>query len=188
MPALSSLCYDSLVATPRWEIGVSIQSPFRTQVKAAWLRKIARGVLTAKDLEGEGEVSLVITGDKEIQELSRRYHGTDKTTDVLSFPLGQDSPMSLESGENAFIQPPGSPRALGEVFISYHRAVEQAKEFKSTPEEEVALLTVHGLLHLLGYDHADAKGESSMREEETRILRALGYAAPTLAEHYKGAS
>ena len=129
-------------------------------------------------------MSLVITGDEEIRELNRRYQGEDRATDVLSFPLREGSPLLSEGKGVPFIQPPGQPRSLGEVIISYPRAVEQAKEYGHTLEGEVALLAVHGLLHLLGYDHADAQGQSSMRAEETSLLQALGYASPALAKHY----
>ena len=101
--------------------------------------------LTDKDIE------LIFVDDKEIQELNKTYRQKDKPTDVLSFPL-EDMP--------------GMP--LGSIIISIDTAKKQAKEFGHSTEEEIKLLFIHGLLHLLGYDHEVDNGE--MREKEKEVI------------------
>ncbi len=101
--------------------------------------------LTKKDVE------LIITDNEEIQKLNKEYRNTDKPTDVLSFPL-----------ENI----PFSP--LGSIIISIDKAKEKAKELGHTVDEELTLLFVHGLLHLLGYDHEKDNGQ--MRQKEADII------------------
>ena len=101
--------------------------------------------LTQKDIE------LILTDDKEIQELNKTYRQKDKPTDVLSFPLEEM---------------PGMP--LGSIVISIDTAKRGAKEFGHSVEDEIKLLFIHGLLHLLGYDHEVDNGE--MREKEKEII------------------
>jgi probable rRNA maturation factor len=103
-----------------------------------------------KDLT-EKDVELIITDNEEIQKLNKEYRNTDKPTDVLSFPL-----------ENI----PFSP--LGSIIISIDKAKEKAKELGHTVDEELTLLFVHGLLHLLGYDHEKDNGQ--MRQKEADII------------------
>ncbi|WP_456470307.1 rRNA maturation RNase YbeY [Caminibacter sp.] len=102
--------------------------------------------LTDKDVE------LILTTDEEIKELNKTYRQKDKPTDVLSFPL-----------ENI----PGMP--LGSIVISIDTAKKGAKEFSHSVEDEIKLLFIHGLLHLLGYDHETDNGE--MRAKEEQIIK-----------------
>jgi probable rRNA maturation factor len=102
--------------------------------------------LTDKDVE------LILTTDEEIKELNKKYRNKDKATDVLSFPL-----------ENM----PGMP--LGSIVISVDTAKKGAEEFGHSLEDEIKLLFIHGLLHLLGYDHETDDGE--MREKEKEIIK-----------------
>jgi probable rRNA maturation factor len=115
-------------------------------------------------LEGEGvpaaELGILITDDTTIHDLSRRYADEDTPTDVLSF--------SLREGEE-FVSPDETER-LGEVIISLDTAKRQAEEAGRPLEAEVAHLLVHGILHLLGYDHAEPDEERAMRGRENAIL------------------
>jgi len=148
-----------------YRIEVQVARPFRSALRAPWLRRIARHVLV---VEGAGptELSVVITDDATVRELNRRYLGLDEPTDVLSFGLG-------EKNDEPFALPPGESASLGEVIVSYPTAVRQAKEQGHSAEAEVAHLLVHGILHLLGYDHLEAEDERIMRRREEEILADL---------------
>jgi probable rRNA maturation factor len=146
-------------------IEVQVARPFRSALRAAWLRRIAGHVLLAEGV-GPTELGVVISDDATVRDLNRRYLDVDEPTDVLSFGLGEgdDAPFAL---------PPGEAASLGEVIISYPTAVRQAEEQGHSVEAEVAHLLVHGVLHLLGYDHLEAEDERSMRQREEEILADL---------------
>jgi probable rRNA maturation factor len=152
-------------ARPAQRIDIQVARPFRSAVRAPWLRRIARDVLAAEGV-GPTQLGVVITDDATVRELNRRYLGVDEPTDVLSFGLGQkdDGPFAL---------PPGEAPSLGEVIISCPTAMQQAEEEGHSVEAEVAHLLVHGILHLLGYDHLEAEDERIMRGREREILAAL---------------
>jgi len=139
-----------------------VARPFRSALRAVWLRRIARHVLVAEGA-GPTELGVVISDDATVRELNRRYLGVDEPTDVLSFGLG-------EKGDAPFVLPPGEAAPLGEVIISYPTAVRQAEEQEHSVEAEVAHLLVHGVLHLLGYDHLEAEDERVMCRREEEIL------------------
>jgi probable rRNA maturation factor len=113
------------------------------------------------------QLSVLLTGDDQLRELNRLYAGDDHATDVLSF--------SLREGE-AFISPDQTDR-LGEVIVSYDTAARQAEAAGHHAEDEIAHLLVHGVLHLLGYDHAEPDDETKMRAHERRVLSELGIEA-----------
>jgi len=143
----------------RLRADVRIDPPFRQEVSAPWLRRVARLAPAAAGVRG-AELSIVITDDEAVRQLNRAYAGEDEATDVLSF--------SLQEGE-AFPSPDGLLR-LGEVVISLPTARRQAEAAGRPLLEEVAHLLVHGILHLLGYDHALPQEEERMRERERAIL------------------
>jgi len=109
----------------------------------------------------ETELSLIITDNEAIRELNRRFRGVDAPTDVLSFGAG---------AEEHFVTAPESRPYLGDVVISYQRALAQSEELGHTVAEELKLLIIHGILHLLGYDHEEEAEAQEMREREERIL------------------
>ena len=146
-------------------IEVQVARPFRSALRAVWLRRIARHVLATEDA-GPSELGVVVTDDATVRELNRRYLGVDEPTDVLSFGLG-------ETDDTPFALPPDEAPSLGEVIIAYPTAVRQAEEEGHSVEAEVAHLLVHGVLHLLGYDHSEAEDERIMRRREDEILEAL---------------
>jgi probable rRNA maturation factor len=147
-------------AAPR--IDVQVARPFRSALRAPWLRRIARHVLLAEGAVAT-QVGVVIADDATVHDLNRRYLGRDEPTDVLSFGLS-------EKGGSPFVLPPGEAASLGEVVISYPTALRQAEEQGHNVESEVARLLVHGILHLLGYDHQAAKDGRIMRRREEEIL------------------
>lgn len=116
--------------------------------------------------EGPAEASVLVTGDREIQDLNRTYRGVDRPTDVLSFALTEGEEWSV---------PPGLPRPLGDVIVSYPYAVRQAGELDHSIDMELAWLVIHGTLQLLGYHHATEDEAEHMENIETQALRALGF-------------
>jgi probable rRNA maturation factor len=128
------------------------------------LERVADAVLLSEKVKGKTEVSLVFTGEKRIRRLNRVYRGVDSVTDVLSF-----------EGENkdGFVSPQDGVSYLGEIFICYPRAKRQAKEKGHNIEEEIDILLVHGLFHLLGYDHIKDKDYEVMHGKEEKVLGKL---------------
>lgn len=150
------------------ELSVKIDKPFREFVDDRWLRRIVEQTLTKKGLDFAVELGLVITDAKRIRKLNKRYRGRDEATDVLSFALREENP-SLEASP-PFITPPDGVLHLGEVILSYPQAVVQAQEHHHPLERELALLVIHGVLHLLGHEDEEPEAEAEMRAEEERIL------------------
>ena len=116
------------------------------------------------DLPGETVAVLTLTGDEHLREYNRRYRGLDETTDVLAF-AAQEKPL-----DERFQAPPGTERWLGDIVIALPRARRQAREAGHSMNDEVRLLAVHGFLHLVGYDHAEAAEETAMTALTNRIL------------------
>ena len=117
---------------------------------------------------GEGaEVSVLLVDDQRIHEINLEHRGIDRATDVLSFPLGEDGEYDLNP-ETELLQ-------LGDVVISLERAAQQAEEYGHSFEREVGYLTVHSLMHLLGYDHVNGGKEAAlMRDHEETVMEMLG--------------
>ena len=157
-------------------IQLQVFAPFRSQVPRPWLRRVMNEALAAGGGGGVG-ASVVIADDATLHALNRRYRGMDEPTDVLAFALG-DSPAgpAQEVGPAAVFPPlPSGEESLGEVLVSYPRAVAQAIERGHPVEQEVALLVVHGVLHLLGYDHEKLAEEAAMKRlEEETLARVFG--------------
>ncbi len=133
-----------------------------------WLRSIVSTALAAEKADESSEVSLVITDQEHIHELNRTYLGEDRPTDVLSFPM-----LPSSGDESTFVSPPDGLKHLGEIIISLPQAAAQAVEHGQSLRWEVALLVTHGVLHLLGYDHANPEEERQMKEREKAILALI---------------
>lgn len=118
------------------------------------LRKIAGTVLKNLDLPSESELSISFIDDRSMRELNRVWRNIDRTTDVLSFPQGGGPDHSL----------------LGDIVISLDTAKRHSGNYGNTVHEEIKKLLVHGILHLLGYDHKKKKEKEVMREKETGLL------------------
>ena len=147
------------------EIGISIEEKFQNLVGEDWARRIAQQVLRAEGIAPPYEVSLVFTDSETVKQLNRDYRGVDEYTDVLAFYM-----LPQKGADSSFALPPDGITRLGEVIISYPQAVAQAKEQGHSPEKELALLVIHGILHLLDYDHEEPEEESKMRERERELL------------------
>lgn len=118
------------------------------------------------DLDDMTEVDITIVDDEEIHQLNRDYRGVDRPTDVLSFALDEDDEDEPELLE-------GQLHLLGDIIISAETATRQAEEFGHGLEREIVYLAVHGLLHLLGYDHMVEEDKAIMRAKEEEALRAI---------------
>ena len=127
---------------------------------------VRRAVVASLDYEGYGadtEVSVTFTDNEGIRAVNSQFRGIDAPTDVLSFPLTEYESASFPES------------SLGDIVISLERADEQAKEFGHSFEREIAFLTVHSMLHLLGYDHVNSEEEDAeMRRRQREILESMG--------------
>jgi probable rRNA maturation factor len=131
--------------------------------------RAARAALTHQGQPVEVDLSIVLTDDARLHQLNREYLGIDAPTDVLSFPASESDP---ETGATY----------LGDILISIPRAREQASAAGHAMESEVQLLVVHGVLHLLGHDHAEAKGKRKMWKAQAEILKELGLSGIEIRE------
>ena len=147
------------------QIGIHVEEEFRVVVEEGGVRRIAQTVLKAEEVAPPYEVSLVFTDSETVKQLNRDYRGVDEPTDVLAFYM-----LPQKEVDDSFALPPDGVTRLGEVIISYPQAVAQAKKQGHSPERELALLIIHGILHLLGYDHEEPEEESKMRERERDLL------------------
>ena len=149
------------MATPEYAIALHIEQPFARTARPRALAALARRALAAEGVQPPAELSIVVTDDQTVRELHRRFGGVDLPTDVLSFGL---------DGDDDFVRPPGSPRQLGEIVISHPTAERQAEEAGHGIDRELAHLLVHGVLHLLGYDHESPDEARAMRAREEAML------------------
>ena len=134
-----------------------------------WFKKVVFTALTAEQADPSAQVSLFITGQEKVHQLNLEYLGEDRPTDVLSFPM-----ITPEESGKTFVTPPDSIVHLGEVIISYPQAAIQAEEHGHSVDREMAVLIIHGILHLLGYDHEVPEAEAKMKGREQYILRIFG--------------
>ena len=146
---------------------------------------IKRSILAALRIQGVElpcEISVLITDERSIREINREFRKIDSPTDVLSFPMQEITPMQSltldgwEIQENNKPDPDTGLLPLGEIVISAARVIKQAEEHRHSRDYETAYLTVHSVLHLLGYDHVDeGKDKKKMRACEKAIMRELGF-------------
>ncbi|OGO50141.1 MAG: rRNA maturation RNase YbeY [Chloroflexi bacterium RBG_16_68_14] len=149
------------MAPSGYAVLLRVEPAFTRGVRRRGLVALARRVLAAGGVQAPAELGIAVTDDATVRELNRRYRGLDAPTDVLSF--------GLERGDG-FVTPPDSARQLGEVVISYPTAARQAEEAGHGIDEELAHLLVHGLLHLLGYDHGSPQEARTMQAREEALL------------------
>ena len=136
-----------------------IKSPSRNLRKQ--LRQAVLVTLDSNNLPATSELTVQLCTDEVIQGLNAKYLGVDAPTDVLAFPAAEINPET------------GQPY-LGDIIISFPYALRQADQRAHSVEQELALLVVHGTLHLLGFDHADEQSQSAMWSEQQQILDKLG--------------
>jgi len=152
------------------ELKLRVDKKFQRLVESAWLGQLVESSLSAGKVDAEVEMGLFITDDDTVRNLNREYRGVDEATDVLSFALTEGE---VGDGSATFVMPPDGVIHLGEVVISYPQALKQASEHGCDFSEELAWLVVHGVLHLLGYDHDGPAREREMRAVEKRVLSGI---------------
>ena len=131
------------------------------------IRKACNATLDYEKFAESAQVDVTIVDDEMIREINREFRNIDSSTDVLSFPLGQNGEYDVNPENNLYL--------LGDIVISFDHAENQANLYGHSIEREVAFLTVHSMLHLLGYDHVNGGLEQAiMREKEEAILENLG--------------
>lgn len=132
-------------------------------IDEAALERLAAAILAGENVSEPAELSLLLTDDAGIRAINRQYRNVDAATDVLSFSL-------LPATDDAFVTPPGAIAQLGDIVISCERACAQAQERGHSVRQEISELFVHGLLHILGYDHEDAEDASAMASAADRYI------------------
>jgi rRNA maturation RNase YbeY len=150
-------------------LAVEVFKAVAAPVAAGFVRSVL--VAAALVVGVSGSLSVRLTGDREMRRLNRSFLGEDRPTDVLSFPLAAPG-VGVGVGEGVG----GSGGYLGDLAVSWPAVVRQAAEYGHPVETELALLLVHGLLHLVGHDHATASDEASMSALTLRCLAASGLA------------
>ena len=138
------------------------------------MTKAVIATLEYEECDFDAEVSITVVDDEEIRIINKEQRGIDRKTDVLSFPI-----LEFDEDGNAvdcdFDYTESGAVVLGDIVISAERAMEQAKEFGHSFKREMAFLTVHSMLHLLGYDHVDdPEGEACMIRKQKEILDGIG--------------
>jgi len=126
------------------------------------IKEIIKKVLLHLKVDERTEISVLFTDDKFIRTLNNKYRGIDKPTDVLSFSLQEGAVKSPEIE---------SDKPLGDIIISAETAQRQADTLNHSIEKELTVLLIHGLLHLIGYDHEEDKDYKIMKEKESEILK-----------------
>ena len=153
------------------KVKVTIQNRQKAVKVTPEMRKLIR-LSCAAVLENQGfsdlaEVVVTFVDDAEIKNLNNEFRNIDKSTDVLSFPLGEGGEYDLNPETGAY--------SLGDVVISVEHAVAQSEEYGHSFERELSYLTVHSMLHLLGFDHVNGGDEAAlMRKTEEEVMTVLG--------------
>jgi probable rRNA maturation factor len=142
-------------------IHILLTEGYETSVDAGLLVSAAEAVVALQKADPQAELTIVVETDEYLRELNHQFLGIDTPTDVLSFPADE-------------IDPESGLRYLGDIIISYPRALEQATAAGETVAEEMQLLVVHGTLHLLGFDHGEAEEKAAMWAAQQQALDQIG--------------
>ena len=147
----------------------TFRQPFITSV----IQQCVEAVLLQQKVNVPCEINVMVTNDEGIRAINKAYRDIDKATDVLSFPMFQLTPGVPPEGED-YLDPETDMCALGDMAISLERAIAQAREFGHSVRREIGYLTIHSMLHLLGYDHLDeAEEKAAMRAQEEEIASSI---------------
>lgn len=161
---------------------MTIDFDFRVQPPENIQELIETAVAATLRMQGETDriqIGFVLTDDTDIREINRELRNTDMATDVLSFPMldyegEEDDDISLNPEDFAGdVDPETNELLLGDIIVSLDRARVQAEDFGHSLEREIGYLTVHAMLHLLGYDHMTEEDRRSMRRREEAVLGSL---------------
>ncbi len=148
----------------------SLQNPFISHI----IRKCVEATLRAEGIQARCEINVFVTNDSSIQAINKATRNLDKPTDVLSFPMFQLEAGAPPEDWSPYLDPGTGMCPLGDMAISVERAAAQAKEFGHSLRREVGYLTIHSMLHLLGYDHLDEGPQKrQMRQREEMIAASI---------------
>ena len=165
---------------PPTKVHVTVAPAFRRQMPARLLRAWAAQALALLGQPAAVGLDIAVTDDAHVRDLNRQYRGLDAETDVLSFPYQPEATPAEYYGETPpaavnvedFVVP-AAEQLLGELVIAYPYGARQAEEAGHSAQDEMRLLLVHGILHLLGYDHMEPEDEKRMWDKTNEILEAL---------------
>ena len=146
----------------------------RQPVVTSIIQKCVEATLSQENVQVPCEINVFVTNDRGIQAINSGSRGIDKPTDVLSFPMFQLVPGKLPEDWDDMLDPETEMCPLGDMAISLERAIAQAKEFGHSTRREIGYLTIHSMLHLLGYDHLDeGPMKAQMRQREEAIAATI---------------
>ena len=159
------------------EVELQIFAEFQGIHSTEWLISLVKRTIILAGVTDQTSLSLVIADDMTVKELNYMHRGLDESTDVLAFSFthqgeyyGEDLPETLRSQDIEFALPPRKEVGLGEVIISYPVMERQAHDAGRSVKEELAHLIIHGVLHLLGYDHIQQEEAQVMKQKESEVL------------------
>lgn len=162
------------------KVSVQVFDRFAGRVSAPWLRRVAERTIAVGEAQAGASVSVLVADDELVRELNGKHRGLDENTDVLSFSFdrqgeyyGEREPQTGPDEGIDFALPPGEGHSLGEVIISFPQAHRQAARAGHSDDRELAVLLVHGVLHLMGHDHEEPKEEAAMKMVEARVLEKV---------------
>ena len=167
-----------------FQIDVQVFDDYEAEVSVPWLKMVVAHTLAEEEVQSSSAVDVIVADDETVRELNARHRGLEETTDVLAFPhVGGGEYHGIDDrserdraeleGAGEFVLPPGQKAGLGEIVVSYSQARRQAAERGHSTEREMAALLIHGVLHLLGYDHMEAGDRSEMESIEARVLSGV---------------
>ena len=146
----------------------------RQPVVASIIQKCVQATLDTEHVKIPCEINVFVTNDKGIRAINAASRNIDKATDVLSFPMFQLTPGVLPDSWDEYLDPETEMCPLGDMAMSLERAIKQAKEFGHSAKREIGYLTIHSMLHLLGYDHLDeGPMKAQMRAREEAIAASI---------------
>lgn len=156
----------------KYKIYFSQKRALECKLDSKLLKKAVRTALKAEGVDVPCEISIYITDDAEIHETNLEFRSVDKSTDVLSFPMQAFIPgdFCADDGE---VDPETGRIPLGDIMISSEHAAKQGEEFGHSADREAVYLTVHSVLHLLGYDHMDEGPEKKQMRDREKVIMAL---------------
>jgi len=148
----------------------TLRQPLVTSI----IQKCVEATLNAEGVPVTCEINVFVTNDRGIRAINLASRKIDKPTDVLSFPMFQLTPGELPEDWEEYLDPETDMCPLGDMAISLERAIAQAKEYGHSTKREIGYLTIHSMLHLLGYDHLDeGPMKAQMRAREEAIARTI---------------
>jgi len=153
----------------------------QNEIEEKLLQRVAEVTLRTLKIDRKAEISLAIVGHGRMRRLNKIYRRKNRVTDVLAFGdksvlpyLAKSFPRIKRDQKIEFVQPPDGVKRLGEIILCYPQAKKQAKRLGHSLEKELTILLVHGILHLLGYEHEKGgQAEKEMRKTEEKILKLI---------------